>query len=76
MATISKGKLQGVAEVADDTGIIRAAAMDQRGSLKKKSLAKERDVAPEKITDEMMAEFKTAVIKVLSPYVSGVLLGP
>ncbi|MEE8160019.1 MAG: tagatose 1,6-diphosphate aldolase, partial [Acidobacteriota bacterium] len=67
MATMSKGKLQGMTEVADDAGIIRAAAMDQRGSLKK-SLAKERDVAPEKITDEMMAEFKTAVIKVLSPY--------
>ena len=75
MATMSKGKLQGMTEVADDAGIIRAAAMDQRGSLKK-SLAKERDVAPEKITDEMMAEFKTAVIKVLSPYASGVLLDP
>lgn len=75
MTTISKGKFQGIENVADDTGIIRAAAMDQRGSLKK-SLALEKDISPEDITDEIMEEFKTAVIKVLSPYASGVLLDP
>ncbi|MGH9339311.1 MAG: tagatose 1,6-diphosphate aldolase [Acidobacteriota bacterium] len=75
MATISEGKFKGIQAVSDERGIIRAAAMDQRGSLQK-SLAQEKGVAESEITDRMMSEFKTAVIKVLSPYASGVLLDP
>lgn len=75
MTKITAGKLKGMNAVADDRGVIRAAAMDQRGSLRK-TLAKEKGVAPEDITDRMMSEFKTAVTKTLSPYASGVLLDP
>ena len=49
--------------------------MDQRGSLKK-SLAAEKSVPSEEIGLEIMSESKTAVIRVLSPFASGVLLDP
>ena len=75
MPKISEGKLKGMTAVADERGVIRAAAMDQRGSLRK-ALAKERNVDPSAITHEVMSEFKSAVIKTLSPYASGVLLDP
>lgn len=61
--------------VSDDRGVIRAAAMDQRGSLKK-TLSKEMGIGPEEVTQEQMEEFKSAVVEVLSPYASGVLLDP
>ncbi|RPJ60267.1 MAG: tagatose 1,6-diphosphate aldolase [Acidobacteria bacterium] len=72
---ISTGKMRGIEAVADKKGVIRAAAMDQRGSLLK-SIAKARDTDAKAITAQMMSEFKTAVIRVLSPYASGVLLDP
>lgn len=75
MAKITKGKLEGMNAVADDRGVIRAAAMDQRGSLKK-ALAREMGKQPDEVTFEQMSEFKSAVIKILSPYASGVLLDP
>ena len=61
--------------MADSKGVIRAAAMDQRGSLKR-ALATEKEVAPEAIGDEVLAEFKAAVIRTLSPHASAVLLDP
>lgn len=75
MPRITQGKLKGITAVADERGVIRAAAMDQRGSLQK-ALAREKNVDPSAITQEMMSEFKTAVIKILSPHASGVLLDP
>ena len=42
--TITPGKLAGLRALSDHRGVIAAAAMDQRGSLKK-SLAKEKRVA-------------------------------
>jgi len=75
MMAISTGKMRGIEAVADKKGVIRAAAMDQRGSLLK-SIAKARDTDAKAITAQMMSEFKTAVIRVLSPYASGVLLDP
>lgn len=75
MAKISKGKFKGINAVADERGVIRAAAMDQRGSLQK-SIAKEKDVDPSQVTLQMMSEFKTVVIDVLSQHASGVLLDP
>jgi tagatose 1,6-diphosphate aldolase len=58
--------------VSDGRGVIAAAAMDQRGSLKK-ALAKDsgRDV-----TDAMMEEFKGLVTEVLTPHASAILLDP
>lgn len=75
MARISKGKMEKMDAVADSRGVIRAAAMDQRGSLKK-ALAKEMGVEASEITPQQMSEFKTAVSKVLSPHASGILLDP
>lgn len=72
---MTTGKLQRFQRVAGPNGVIAAAAMDQRGSLQK-SIAKERGVAPEAVTAEMMSEFKTAVTRVLTPYASAILLDP
>ena len=69
---ISPGKLAGMKAVADDRGVIAAAAMDQRGSLKK-ALAKEKggDVG-----DKDMEEFKIHVSEVLTQHASAILLDP
>lgn len=72
---ISEGKLKGLQAVSDSKGIIRAAAMDQRGSLKK-SIAKEKGVDPKQVTQQMMEEFKVAVSKVLTPHATAILLDP
>jgi tagatose 1,6-diphosphate aldolase len=75
MVKISAGKLRGLEAVSNKNGVIAAAAMDQRGSLKK-SLAKEKGVKPEEITDQMMSEFKTAVTRILTPHATAILLDP
>ncbi len=49
--------------------------MDQRGSLRK-ALANSKGVDQGEITFELMAEFKTAVTKILTPYASAILLDP
>lgn len=72
---LSEGKLKRMKALATDSGIIAAAAMDQRGSLQK-SLATARGVDKKEITPEMMSEFKTAVTKVLTPHASAILLDP
>jgi tagatose 1,6-diphosphate aldolase len=56
-------------------GIIAALAIDQRKSLRK-PIAAIRGVALESVTDDMLAEFKAAVARILSPYASAVLLDP
>lgn len=70
--TLTPGKLAGMKAVADDRGVIAAAAMDQRGSLKK-SLAKE---SGKDVSDAMMEEFKSLVAEVLTPHASAILLDP
>jgi tagatose 1,6-diphosphate aldolase len=69
---ITSGKLAGMKAVADDRGVIAAAAMDQRGSLKK-ALAKAKGAD---VGDAAMEEFKTLVTEVLTPYASAILLDP
>jgi tagatose 1,6-diphosphate aldolase len=66
------GKLAGMKAVANGQGVIAAAAMDQRGSLKK-SLGKEKG---SDISDAMMEEFKKLVAEVLTPHASAILLDP
>lgn len=68
-------KLGHLKKLSTKKGIIAAAAMDQRGSLKK-SIAKEKGCDPSLVTHDMMAEFKTAVTKILSPHASAILLDP
>jgi tagatose 1,6-diphosphate aldolase len=69
---LTPGKLAGMKAVSNDRGVIAAAAMDQRGSLRK-ALAKEKGAD---ITDAMMEEFKSAVTEVLTPHASAILLDP
>jgi len=61
--------------LSNKDGIIAAAAMDQRGSLKK-SIASAKGVDPKTISDDMMSEFKVAVSKILTPHASAILLDP
>jgi tagatose 1,6-diphosphate aldolase len=70
---ITPGKLKGLHAVSDSRGVIAAAAMDQRGSLKK-SLAKEKGVS--EVPDSALEEFKTLVTEVLTKHASAILLDP
>lgn len=72
---ITPGKQKGLQAVADSRGVIAAAAMDQRGSLQK-AIAKERGLEKGAVTADMMAEFKEAVVRILTPYASAILLDP
>ncbi len=72
---LSEGKIKHLNALSNDKGVIAAAAMDQRGSLRK-SIAKAKGVGEDQISDDMMAEFKVAVAKVLTPHASAILLDP
>src|SRR5688572_5080830 len=69
---MTPGKLAGMKAVSDARGVIAAAAMDQRGSLKK-ALAKERGAD---VGDHEMEEFKILVTEVLTQHASAILLDP
>jgi tagatose 1,6-diphosphate aldolase len=73
--SLSPGKVKHLKALSNKEGIIAAAAMDQRGSLMK-SIASAKGVDSKAITPEMMSEFKTAVVKVLTPHASAILLDP
>lgn len=70
---LTPGKLSGMKAVSNSRGVIAAAAMDQRGSLKK-SLAKEKGVPD--VPDSMLEDFKSIVAEVLTQYASAILLDP
>src|SRR5215470_8864564 len=70
---LTPGKLAGLKAVSNERGVIAAAAMDQRGSLKK-SLAKEKGVS--ELPDSALEEFKTLVTEVLTKHASAILLDP
>ncbi len=74
MATvrISKGKFDGIQACANEHGVIAAAAMDQRGSLKK-AIAKARG---SEVSDSDLTEFKAIVTKVLTKHASAILMDP
>ncbi len=72
---ITAAKCAHMQALTTDTGIIGAAAMDQRGSLKK-AIAKGKSIDPGDVTDEMMSEFKLSVSRVLTPHASAILLDP
>ncbi len=65
---LTPGKLQGMKNVSNERGVIAAAAMDQRGSLKKALGAN--------ATDKGLEEFKSLVTEVLTPHASAILLDP
>jgi len=65
---LTPGKLAGMKAVSNDRGVIAAAAMDQRGSLKKALGAN--------AGDKELEEFKIYVAEVLTQYASAILLDP
>jgi tagatose 1,6-diphosphate aldolase len=69
---LTSGKLAGMKAVSDSRGVIAAAAMDQRGSLKK-AIEKESGAA---VSDAQMEEFKALVTEVLTGHASAILLDP
>src|SRR5579884_2461878 len=71
---MTAGKFRGITALADQKGVIAAAAMDQRGSLKK-MIATARGNGGT-ATDADLTAFKTAVTKVLTRYATGILMDP
>jgi tagatose 1,6-diphosphate aldolase len=65
---LTPGKLAGMKAVSNDRGVIAAAAMDQRGSLKKA-------LGPN-AGDHELEEFKIYVAEVLTKHASAILLDP
>lgn len=72
--TMTRGKFKGINQCANEHGIIAAAAMDQRGSLKK-AIAKGRGEGGTATNDDLTA-FKTAVTKILTRHSSAILMDP
>jgi tagatose 1,6-diphosphate aldolase len=72
---ITPGKQKGLNAVANPKGVIAAAAMDQRGSLRS-AIAKDKGIDKKAVTDQMMIEFKEAVSRILTPHASAILLDP
>ena len=69
---LTPGKIAGLKAMSDERGVIAAAAMDQRGLLKK-MLAKALDGAEPPL--EMMQDFKRIVAGTLTKHASAMLLG-
>ncbi|HXN26904.1 MAG TPA: tagatose 1,6-diphosphate aldolase [Candidatus Acidoferrales bacterium] len=72
---ITPGKQKGLKAVSDARGVIAAAAMDQRGSLKS-AIAKDKGIDKKDVPAQMLEEFKTIVSRVLTPHASAILLDP
>ena len=61
---LTPGKLKGMKAVSNNRGVVAAAAMDQRGSLKKALWAN--------AGDKELEAFKTAVTEILTPHASAI----
>ncbi len=72
---LTPGKRKGLEAVSDARGVIAAAAMDQRGSLRS-AIAKDKGIDKKDVTQKMMEEFKEAVTRVLTPHATAILLDP
>jgi tagatose 1,6-diphosphate aldolase len=73
--SLSEGKIKRLKALANEKGVIAAAAMDQRGSLQK-AIASAKGVEQSAVSTQEMEEFKVAVSKVLTPHASAILLDP
>jgi len=73
--SLSAGKTKHMNALSNSAGVIAAAAMDQRGSLKK-GIAGAKGIPQDQVTDQQMEEFKTAVTSILTPHASAILLDP
>jgi tagatose 1,6-diphosphate aldolase len=72
---LSAVKMKRMRALANERGVIAAAAMDQRGNLQK-ALSTARGVDVHEITPALMSEFKVAVSRILTPHASAILLDP
>ena len=70
---ISESKLRRLRALSTPDGIIAALAIDQRKSMRR-MMADAADVPLEQISDGQLQEFKTAVVRALTPHASAVLL--
>jgi len=75
MVRLSPGKCRRLEAVSDSRGIIGALAIDQRDALRRLFSA-EMKVEKSLVSREQLEEFKTIVVRVLSPHASAVLLEP
>ncbi|GAC1357096.1 MAG: tagatose 1,6-diphosphate aldolase [Herpetosiphon sp.] len=69
---MTRGKFNGIQAIANEHGIIAAAAMDQRGSLQK-ALGKAKGGTA---SDSDLTDFKVVVTRELTPYASAILMDP
>jgi tagatose 1,6-diphosphate aldolase len=70
-ATLTEGKIAGLRAVSNERGVIAAAALDQRGLLKKMIAKASGGAEP---ADAMVTEFKQLVAATLTQYASAILL--
>ncbi len=73
--SLSGGKRSRLELLSNATGVIAALAMDQRKSLRR-MIGRAAGCEPERISDERLAEFKSAVTQTLTRETSAVLLDP
>jgi tagatose 1,6-diphosphate aldolase len=69
---MTRGKYDNLIQLSDDKGTIRAAAMDQRGSLKR-AIAKAKG---SDASNDELSEFKAIVTEVLTPHATAILMDP
>jgi tagatose 1,6-diphosphate aldolase len=72
---LSPGKRKGLQAVSNPRGVIAAMAIDQRDALRG-LFATELKVEKNSVPREQLEEFKSIVVRALSPYASAVLLEP
>lgn len=72
---LSPGKRKGLESVSDSRGVIAALAIDQRDALRKLFSA-ELKIEKHAVPREQLEEFKSIVVRALSPHASAVLLEP
>jgi len=72
---LSKGKQKGLTALSNERGVIAALALDQRSALRR-LFATASGCAADDIPGQWLANFKTEVSKLLTPYASAILLDP
>src|SRR5437660_9770194 len=72
---LSPGKRKRLEAVSDSRGVIGALAIDQRDALRRLFSA-ELKIEKSSVPREQLEEFKSIVVRVLSPHASAVLLEP
>ena len=72
---LSPGKRKRLEGVSDPRGVIGALAIDQRDALRRLFSAKLK-IEKSSVPRDQLEEFKSIVVRVLSPHASAVLLEP